>query len=412
MKKLNRNSSALLVTSAINNVIALFVNYFLVAHLLNISSQNISNVATFFLISYTFLGLGYFALSPLLEKINKLIFFRIGIVLKVCFVFLVMFLQGSLIEYLVIVAVFAGTADAFYWSSFNAMRNEIIDNVFFQNYISINTIINQIISILFPFLMGSAIDISSFRVIAILIFALAIVQLITSMTITHRTKPGKFELGKFFRKIKETNSQKMFKKLYLAYFIGGAKHAVTPLIVYIILLTFQTNTNLGILTSVFAFCSILTMIMFSKWYKPGKSSWVLIVVSGIIIISMGGLLFGLSKTTIILFNFAYTSFIVLPNSLSDLHRSTIVKKLNMHEFIVENMSIAELLLNMGRIVSFLSFFVVGIINTKVALNVLLGIIALAVAGFSLFIYLLEKDITAYNYDNLKLDSTIDPNNNN
>lgn len=397
-KELNKNAVSLIITYAINQVITLFVNYFLVAHLLNISEQNIANVGLFFVVTYISITIFYAILSPINEHINKVHIYRIGIVLRVVFVLLIMLLQAQMLDYLIPIAIFQGISSAFYYSSFNAMRNEIIRKHFFRQFLSFSNIVNKIISIVFPILMGSAIDVSSFSLVVGIVFVLTVVQLGASMFLHNPyQKPGSFDLIPFFKTIKEKGAQKMFAYEITAHFVGGLRNSTNQMIVFLTLLTFTTNTNLGILTSIFAVFNIMTMIFFSKKYTYQKAKWLLPFVALMMFGSIITMTFALNRTTLIIFNFAFYALGILPNAVLEMRRNTIVKSLKMYEYIVENMFVTEVALNIGRIISYSILIYAGYHAATGGTTVALVSIAIFNALFGLLTLAMEKAVNKFDY---------------
>jgi len=183
MKDFNKNAVVLLMGSALNNIISLFINTFLIAYLLQINSGNIVNISIFYIVVYALIGLLYVLLSMWLTQKVKIRFFQIGIILKCILILLIALLKTNVSDYIVLIAIFLGVSESFYWSSFNVMQNDLINRHKIQKQISLNAIVKNIVNIVLPITLGTAIELYSFSSIAILVCTFSIMQIVLSFFI-------------------------------------------------------------------------------------------------------------------------------------------------------------------------------------------------------------------------------------
>ena len=71
MKKLKPNASLLLVCLSLNSITSMFVYTFLLAHIIDLSSNSIINIAIFYLVLHVSMIVLSLVLAPLFKKMNK-----------------------------------------------------------------------------------------------------------------------------------------------------------------------------------------------------------------------------------------------------------------------------------------------------------------------------------------------------
>ncbi len=391
MNKLSFRNISLLVTSSINTIVVLFTNTFLVAYLLQNSTDNIFNVGLFYVIVYAILGSFYFVLSPAVKKFNKLFFYRTGIVLKVLLALTVVLAKDHILQYFTVIAVVKGIGESFYWVSYNSLRNELMSNSFIKRFISLSMMMDKTINIIFPILIGSFIDLTSFGTIAIYALGLSLVQVVFSLFIPSTKQSNQeFSVKNYLQAIENSGHKKLFTNLIYTFLLSGFRNIVGTLIIFFVMLTFGSNTDLGIITSVFSVVSIVVLFVYSKFYKQEKHNWLLVACAALSMVSMVGLLVEVSKVTLILYYFAFVVALSMPDAMKDINRNFLVKNFLGPEFIVENMAFIELLLNLSRVVGYLLLMLVGYLQSILAVKLYLVLITVIITIDILLIYFLER----------------------
>lgn len=220
MTKFNKSQIYALVNYGLNAVLSLFINTFFVARILNISNNGLTNIAIFYLTAYGVLMVGYFLCSFLLKKVNKLYVYRSGIFLRLALIIFLNFLGEDLTKYLVLISALNGVVEAVYWSSYNSLRNEIVDKKRIKHYISSESIVEQLTRIVAPVLMGSAIDVFSFELVLALICIVSLAQVVFTFFVSNnKMSKNAFSVKKFFATLKRKNTTKSFWLLYLNFFL-------------------------------------------------------------------------------------------------------------------------------------------------------------------------------------------------
>ena len=118
---LDKSANSLMVCEIINSIIDLFLNTFLVAYLLNITNENMSSVALYYVVDYAVTGICMYLIGYFLKKYNLANIYRLGIIIKCIFVILIVFLRNQIQYFLIPIAIILGIAETIYWGACDNM---------------------------------------------------------------------------------------------------------------------------------------------------------------------------------------------------------------------------------------------------------------------------------------------------
>ncbi len=393
-KKKNPNAAAtpLLITTIIKRIISLFVNTFFVAHLATNSGTYIRDISIFFIVGYTVFGLGYFAISYIVDKTNRITMHRIAILFNAVFITVIVLLGKELVKYVALVGVFFGLAEALYWGTFNVLKNEMVKQASMHKFSLMIIAFEQGVKIIIPILLGLLIDSSSFYSATFYVLGLAIIQVIASFFVKS-LKPvnSHFSMKGFFKTLKKKPIvAKKLKQMYITNFFYGFTSILSTLISIVTIMTFKTNVNLGILSSVFAAGAIVFLLIFRATTSSSRNKWWLLATALLPIFGVVGLLINISRVTLIIYNCAIVLAGVVPNYIFDLHRNTVLKQHKLYGEIAEHHTMIELIFATSRVLSYGAMFIVSLFNSVVALQVLLAVSVLSLTLSSLSLIKYEK----------------------
>lgn len=163
------------------------------------------------------------------------------------------------------------------------------------------------------------------------------------------------------------------KKLYIIEFLKGITvHGVLSIIISLLIIyEVKTDLNLGMWSSFFSICMIITMIIFAKKYNKKNSKTILAICAFSIITSFIMLLFSINMVTIVLYNIVYYIFIKILLSITEIrlfdysNKPPFEKELNTEYFIFR-----ELFLNLGRVVGYIILLIIGFTHNLEYLKIL------------------------------------------
>ena len=272
-RKLNSSSYALLATHGFNYVVSIFVSTFLISYIYKISDNYVLNIGLFYCFNYITMGIFSYIVSSIIDKTNRVVCYRVAIIVRALFILAVVFLGEKLAGLVIVAGILHGFSEAWYWCSFNVMKNELVPNSCMKRYATLQIIEHKGVNFIVPIILGLIIDADSFKTSAIIILIMATIQIILSFFIKSR-KPenSKFDMKSFFQRIKSSeNNKKLFRICFIATLLYGTTSLISPVNTIIVMLTFNSNFSLGLLTGVFSAISIVMLIIAKKLSKTKKS---------------------------------------------------------------------------------------------------------------------------------------------
>lgn len=366
--KLSRNQNSLLIVHMIRMVLELFTSTFLTSHIISLDPDNIFgtglfNVAILYISQYVAYIIIYTINSYFVDKSNRVTFLRVGIFVNACFLIAIV-LWGEIISHWIVFAgAICGISNAFYYSSFNVMKNEVVHRNTLKHFTILTTIITNIINIIIPTLLGLLIDISSYSTIAIYVVIIIIAQYIISFFIRYdKPKGSKLEMMKFFKYLKDNPAdRKKIKYTYFNALMAGIKTTYKIVIIILTIFAFKTNLSLGLLSSVFSIITIVLLMLYRKFEDNPKTKKLLIYLSVGTLPLLTCLLFMFitNKATFIILNCFLTIAIYFSDYYGDAERDAIIKNLDKHEFIAEHNLFHDTIKYIVSIFVYIMFIVVA-----------------------------------------------------
>lgn len=390
-EKFDKNIFGLIANSSLHNMITIYINTFLVAYILNVSSGNFFNVALYYVIAYIMMIVSYTFFSFLICKINKLLVMRISIICSGIMLALMAILQSSIVDYLVLISLVYNFSSGMYWSATNSLSNELVRGKKLQNYNTYSSVVASITSIVVPIVFGSIIDSSSLFVISVFATIVGLLQIVCTFFFN---KPGqqhrKFDLKGYYNTCYNAGHKKCFKLLFFGYFIYGIKDGMSVLITILIVLSFKTNTSLGAISSLIS-CLTIALLIFTNKKHGSKIAPSFLLVTGITLISMICLIIDINKVFIIFFNICYSTLLAIINRAYAVKRSGLIRAVEKKDYIVEHQAITELCLNIGRTLFFLILLFASFTNDIWVYKTLLLISTGFITLYGIFGYIFEKE---------------------
>jgi len=392
-----KSQNCLFLTHTLAGVINLFVTTFLVAHIYSFNGDTYSylfNVGIYNLFMYAGLLVFYGILSKFVDKTNRVVFYRAGIIVKALLVILVVFFGQKLAKLLILAGVLNGTAEAFYYSSYNVIKQEMVSRKTMNGFVANTHIYGKIVEVVCPVLLGFFIDATTYSIAAIVVLVVCFIQVGVSFGIKAKRPDGShFSIKEYIQRLRELPAiKKKVKFIYIISALYGSVTLTTNIINVCIMLEYGESFSLGILTSVFALCSILVLIFFKRFSKPGKRKWLFIFASLLPILSVLVFVIKITPITIVILNGAIALTSVIYKYLVDIYRNGILKEAGLYDEIAEHHTIVEIAINISRVACFGILMLVALLKSMLAFKIF------AVVGISttsiifLILYLYEKVI--------------------
>ena len=387
---LDKSANSLMVCEIINSIIDLFLNTFLVAYLLNITNENMSSVALYYVVDYAVTGICMYLIGYFLKKYNLANIYRLGIIIKCIFVILIVFLRNQIQYFLIPIAIILGIAETIYWGACDNMVGLVTNENNREKYTTNKKIIRSFTKIVMPIVLGTSIEMLSFYRVSIYVMILALIQVILSLFIKiEKQKYKKFNIKEYFKNtnIKNNNRLKIVYKSSILY--GVLLDLIPTLVTIIIVMTYKTNFKLGFLNTIFAICSMITLYLFRKIKNNKIQKNILIGGSLISLISVISLVISLGKIEVVIYNIISYSFIIILEILFNIERFNNKKNNVNEEFYIESQIFINMIMQIGRVSGYGLLFIIGLSNNIIYFKTLLLITTLIIPLYSYYMYQLH-----------------------
>ena len=390
MKKFSKNAVLLLLCLLVNSITSIFIYTYLLAFILDVSSNGIVNVAIFYLVLHVSMIILTWIMAPLFKKFNQSLALKIGIILKFLFVLIVVLLRESIVKYVYIIAVCNAVAEVMFWGGANPLQPLVTKNGSLSIYMSVTKIFSTIISLVIPVLMGFAIDNIGIHAISIVMIVLVVMQFTVAMFINEKNEPNntKLKYKKFISQVKKHYPEA--KNIYINQLLYGFCSNISMLILYYTVITFGSNISIGIFSTI---SSIIAMIVLAIYNikKPWFNNYFTAIFSSILMIfSISFIVINLNRVSLILFYLFWNVSIVIPEIITGARRLNVVKQKHLKNFNIENVTISETYLDFGRVIGEVMLLAMGLINNRIFDIICLCLITICVVLYFIHTVIIRK----------------------
>lgn len=393
-KKIKTEQNIIIIMDAIKKIMTIFLGPFLTAYFISTSTNSILNISIYYIFTYATMALSTLVVAVLAEKRNRIKIFRIGIILNFIYILIIILLKEKIINYLPIISILYGISASCYYFPYNLFIINKVKNTERTNYMVKLFITISVVGILFPIIFGSIITITNYILTAVIVLFISLIQIILSFFITdnHNGYLEEYNLKKAWLELKK--NKQVINCLAGEFFIGMniCNGTLETVMVILILNSFKTNINLGIITSIATLLSILVVKIYGLIYNKRDDKKVIIISSIIPVISLIIFLILKTNTTVIIYKFSYVIFaeilsLVRKIKIFNLSNSKIVNKSNQCEF----NAIREVTLNVGRVTGYTLLLLAGLTQSAVVLNIVTIILTLSLLVMSINLTKVKKN---------------------
>ena len=378
MREYERESNITIIINALRKVIEIFSGPFLTTYFIKTSSESIMDISIYNIYCYIILAISSVIVGYIIKNKWKMATFRTGVITNFIYILAIVVLRERVIDYLWLLAILYGFSTSLYYLPFNLFITNKIKNENRTRYETKNEIVASIINIVIPVLLGSIITVTNYRLTAFIILFISFVQIALSFFLKPIEETNeKFKLKEVYNKIKNNKNAK--RMLIVEYLVGLSVNysALVTIVTILIYNSFNTDLNLGIITSIAYILQIFVAYLYGKYFKNRKDSNLIIFTAIVPILTLFLFLIFPNNATLVIYNLCYTVFINLLSlirmiRLYNVSNTDIINQSNQAEF----WTMREISINMGRITSYILLLIVGITKNDILLNVVMIILTL------------------------------------
>lgn len=358
---LSKNYKVLFLLRLLKSILTNFVDVFLVLYFISVSNNNILPLGIYKLVAMTTVWIVIFLVRNICKSKNRVWLMRIGMVIYFLYFLTIILLKEQVVNYIYIIGLLYGLEEGFYYSVYNTIESDGIENENREKYLGMYNGLKNIISTIFPLFFGSLIQSSGFINTITLVLVIVVLQIILSIVLDDNNIPkgNKTNLKEFKEAMKEHPELKSVIGNQICYGLTYSEGALSYVITIYIIKIFSESISLGIFTSIFSFISVIIGFLFVKVIKPKYYIKLLCLTLPITVILLCVMLLNCNFLTVVLYNLFQT----VSKLLSDLiNERNIVNFSNIEaikkEYKVEYFFTGETALFIGRVVSNALFTVI------------------------------------------------------
>ena len=356
------NYKVLFILRVLKNIIANFVDSFLVLYFLDVSDSNILPLGIYKLVAIIAIYSVIFLARNFSKSKHRANLMRIGIVLDFVYFLTIILLKDKVVDYIYLVGLLYGLEEGFYYSVYNILESDGITNEERAKFAGTYTATESILSIIFPLIFGSLIYATGFLKSLIVVFIIVIIRIILSFIYkdTNIPKGNKTNMKEYFEL---TKKDKRFKQMYIVEFLNGlvySEAAFAYIVTIYIIKVFSNSFSLGVFTSIFSIITFIIGILFAKFIKKKYYAKAIKVSMIFTILSLVLMILNCNAVTIVLFNLFQTiskklKNLITGNNQANLSNDSRIQKEYKTEYWLAN----ETSLVIGRIISSSIFILIA-----------------------------------------------------
>lgn len=405
-KKVDRASVGLQISHMLYVIVSIFASTFLISYIVSVNAENplstsIVSIAIYYISQFVVFGISYFLMSFIVDKTSRVWIYRFGILLFGAFIVMVIFVGKELSKYIVLAGALYGLSEGVFYSAYNVLKGEMVPRRNMSRYSTLCLILDRVVRVVFPILMGFLIDNSTFSIVAIYVLVLVAIQLcITFMIKSQRPENSSFDFFAYLKSLKSKNQDMVrIKRIYHVSWLYGFKTIFNTLFSIITIYTFKTNFKLGFFTSICAVVSIAGLLLFKKFTKEGSRAPIYFSLSMLLFFSIVGFTLFMNKWTYLVYALiSAVSLNILANGV-DIQRNLIVKKTGHYSDIAEHNCVVELIFTISRIVSYSLMLVLGLTLDLLGIKICLIICSSVMPIMAIMLSKMEKIECKFSLEN-------------
>lgn len=360
--RLTKNEWILTGFAVFHTISNLFLGTFVVSFLIHNSVNELLSVSTYRFFEVLAICLTFIMTSNWCKNGNIRILFGMNIVTRIALMGLIAMLGAGAANWLVLLGIMYGAFEGFYNLPIHIITTEKVRATRMVFFIGTKNAILNFCKILVPVVLGTMLTMTSLQDVAWIIMIMAVIEFFMLFLLPpckHEKRPH-VNLMKFFRYIQETP---VLRRIFLSEILRSFAWMLETVVVLYIVNVFHTDMNLGIWSTVFAFCTVVASWAFGHFCSNRDFKWIIIVCSVLCALSAMALIMGVNRFSILLYAFAYAVGISTTNQVC----GTNVLNLGQSKFVdnesrTEYFVVRDITLFIGRWAGCLCLMYIGSFN--------------------------------------------------
>lgn len=351
-------------------------------------------IAVYNLASVVMQPITFIIAGKIAKKMDRVIVLRIGVILLSLFFSSVLLLGNVAAKYFLLFGILLGSGFGFYWLAFNVLTFEITEpetRDFFNGFLGLLTSFSGMIGpIMAGFFITRMKQLTGYYFIFGISLALFVLAVILSFFLQRREASGTF----YFREIlTERKRNKNWKRILHAHFCQGLREGTFAFVISLwVYIETESELALGTYGLVSSATSFFTYFMATRLIKPYFRKKAILMGGIGLYLALMLIVFEIDFTRLILYGIVISiAYPILLVPYTSLTYDVIGKGWKAAEMRIEYIVVRELFLNLGRIISILSFMAaISIFSESKGIPIVLMI--LGIGHFLIYFFVRKIDI--------------------
>lgn len=361
-KQLSREALISLTIHSIFQFGASMSGVFLNLYLWRLTHSVVIN-GTYSMIVFILTPIGFALGGLMIKKKDRMVSYRLGIILISLFYLSVIIVGERLAPYYVLFAIFNGLASAFYWVGYLTLMYDVSTEQNRIRYLAFNMIFFTAATLSGPALAGFIIRLKEGLSGYTIVFSIAFCMFLLSALISLKIKASSGHHRVYFLKYTGLimKKERDWLKALLGFFGMGLLQGTMLFLPNILLFKVMPREDIvGYLGVLYSSLSIVMGIFISKYANASKSRFYLTISTVGYLIGVSLLLGNINVWSVVGFMILYSIFAPLQgNTMTGYYYGLIAKLPLKGELKVESVVVREFFLNVGRVISILCLISFG-----------------------------------------------------
>ncbi|MDR1027470.1 MAG: hypothetical protein LBL46_03585 [Rickettsiales bacterium] len=357
--RLHSEAKILILLGAIHAVVGTFFGTFLIAYIMQISTNESVSLSVYNMAYFAALMAGFLLLADFVKRRDKMLVYRAGIVIQGACLAAIALAGDGIAPFVALFGAVYGIALAFRYCPFNIITGEKIKRRMMIPFSGYKATIGGIVSVLTPLFLGLFIEVGSYEKMAMVMGAFLLLDFALSFFLRSPAGAGRFSLGGFMSGARRSI---LVRRVYLSEFLAGLTYSGPMGVVatMFIMYAFGGGFSLGLITSIFAGVAIAASFALGRWGTM-KSFPRLIKISNVVIAAAAAFFVAMpGAVAVILWQFANATALRFLTQVQEINvvnasNSACVGTECRAEFFVAR----EMMLTFGRILGFVILLTIG-----------------------------------------------------
>ncbi len=323
---------------------------------------------------------GFFVFANWVKRYNKVAVLRLNLIPKIILLLSIICMGENVVQYVIPLGILFGIGAAMFHLPMNTMLGEKATPKQMGHYVGLNSSVSYLAQIIAPVVLGLFITTTSYTEMSWALMLLLIVEFISTFFMApsrHRSKRAIDFMGFFSCMMRFPIIRAVFfMEILRGFSLGGA--LATVITMYTVYM-FNTDLNLGILTTIFSFCAIFVCWTMGRYVRKNMYGSMLAVAVVMVIASIGGFLWWTTPLMFILYRFSDATAVKVVEQICNVNTFNASKsKCITAEHKVEYFVFRDTALFIGRWIGYVGLIYVGVFGGYEWLRWYLAIITVSI----------------------------------